>query len=310
MNKLAILSIILVSFILTGSIVFVVESNDELDINSGKLKNRIHPNNLNLILEPTGVCSNEEHVDPKILVYVFSRVGSTSLRSTIRNAWSSRFDRVRAVFVIGQSENSILADEIQKESLTYGDLIQGDFVDTYRNLPFKSLSAWMWATKNCKFTRYFLKLDDDVVPNIPYIMRYLKSGKFRPPRRWFACNVMSSVKPIRDKSSSYGKYFTTFDEWRENKYPKYCDGVAVLFNYDLMTRLYSQSHLMRDFWIDDVYVGLLASQIKHVRFINWSRFVYRYNTSSPRLKKTFLFVKDVQQAHIYSQLAGYFLEND
>ena len=51
----------------------------------------------------------------------------------------------RLVFMLGATENVTLQEEIIAESREHGDLVQGSFLDTYRNLTYKSVMGHVWV---------------------------------------------------------------------------------------------------------------------------------------------------------------------
>ena len=53
-------------------------------------------------------------------------------------------------------------EEIQNEHLLYGDIVQGDFVDTYRNLSLKAVVGNLWVSKFCSQAEFVVKTDDDM----------------------------------------------------------------------------------------------------------------------------------------------------
>ena len=70
-------------------------------------------------------------------------------------------------FVVGLQDNRTVQAQIELESNVYHDIIQGDFIDRYTNLTFKSLLAMNWTEKYCSKAKYFIKSDDDMVINFP-----------------------------------------------------------------------------------------------------------------------------------------------
>ena len=50
----------------------------------------------------------------------------------------------------GSTEASDLQEEIEKENSEHHDIIQGDFVDSYRNLSYKNIMGKLWVSEFCK----------------------------------------------------------------------------------------------------------------------------------------------------------------
>lgn len=60
---------------------------------------------------------------------------------------------MRHVFLLGRSrlEQDMVA--VQKEQMTYGDIIMHDYLDAYANLTLKTLSALRWTVVHCATAR-------------------------------------------------------------------------------------------------------------------------------------------------------------
>lgn len=100
-----------------------------------------------------------------LLIYVHSSPANLKKRLTIRETWAKRslFPQTRLVFMLGSTPDQDLTDRISLESHIYNDIVQQDFLDSYRNLTFKAMMALDWLVKYCSQARYVLKTDDDVV---------------------------------------------------------------------------------------------------------------------------------------------------
>jgi hypothetical protein len=87
---------------------------------------------------------------------------------------------------------------IQDENRKYGDIIQGDFIDLYENLTFKSLMSWRWIKYNCMKAQYFLKLDNDVFMNTRVVLDYITNKSvFNPPEFSLSGDIRHTSHPSR-----------------------------------------------------------------------------------------------------------------
>ncbi|NWI21742.1 B3GT4 galactosyltransferase, partial [Crypturellus soui] len=73
------------------------------------------------------------------------------------------------------------------EAAAHGDLLQGPFADTYRNLTRKTLLLLAWAAARCPGARYVLKADDDVYVNVPALLAHVAA--LGHPRRLYLGRV-------------------------------------------------------------------------------------------------------------------------
>ena len=133
----------------------------EMKIEAGKNQQVF---NYRFIRNPeNSICGNSTNID--LLVYVHSSPSNFNRRNNIRKSWANRllFPGIRLIFILGSSEKKIIGQLNQEESNKYGDIIQSDFLDNYRNLTLKSFMAIRWVYKYCHQAKFVLKTDDDVI---------------------------------------------------------------------------------------------------------------------------------------------------
>ena len=154
-------------------------------------------------------------------------------------------------------ERKLAQDALSFEADTYGDIIQGDFLDSYRNLTYKAIMGLRWVSTYCKHAKFLLKTDDDVFVNIFNLVALLRN-RTEPAKKSLMCITMPSVV-LRDKGN---KWYVTRDEYPNDTYPTYCGGLAFLLTTDVADALFEASLDTPFFWIDDIYVtGILASKV-------------------------------------------------
>ena len=54
-------------------------------------------------------------------------------------------DTCRLVFMLGESERREKQEDIIREAREHGDIVQGSFRDTYRNLTYKTVMGHVWV---------------------------------------------------------------------------------------------------------------------------------------------------------------------
>ncbi|NXX72580.1 B3GT4 galactosyltransferase, partial [Spizella passerina] len=92
--------------------------------------------------------------------------------------------------------------ELLAESRQHGDILQGDFADSYANLTRKTLLLLRWARACCAAAPFLLKADDDVFVNVPAVATYLATWRGAPARLYLG-RVHWSVAPNRDPRSRH-----------------------------------------------------------------------------------------------------------
>lgn len=192
-------------------------------------------------------------------------------RMTIRKTWGKEnnlvdligaSDQVRIVFLVGESENPLINELVRKEATIFKDIIQGNFLDTYRNLTYKHLMGLKWVTYFCPKSQFVVKADDDIFLDVIQLALLLKAKKMQltpnAMQNLLACSVVRTGKPKR----SISKWQVSFKDYANESYPDYCNGWLIVMSSHVAFKLYSMSSQQPFFWIDDVLItGIYASRL-------------------------------------------------
>ncbi len=247
--------------------------------------------NLQIKLRPSGLC---EFKSKFVLIYIFTSVNSFTKRQKIRDTWAIKSLpnnlNFNLVFIIGDQRDEKINKQIKQEQYKYNDLIQGNFIDAYRNLSYKSLITWRWINKKCSHASYVIKLDDDVLLNTFKLNQFISKSNynlFETNKNSFICWILRASYPLRNSDS---KWFASEAEYNHNlyknitspnsPYPFYCNGPGVIMTTDLISKLYRKAFEIKLFWIDDVYVGILGHYVK----ADFKDITYLYSGDFNRLK--------------------------
>ena len=144
---------------------------------------------------------------------------------------------------------------IVNESEQYGDILRGEFMDTYKNLTLKSLLLLKYATEFCGEVPFLVKSDDDILINVPYLARVLQTQN--NTRSIIGC--VNVNPPVRRT----GKWGMSRADFPSERYPKYVRGGAYVLPVPLARELLEASKYFKLFPWEDVYVnGILAKAVK------------------------------------------------
>ncbi len=101
------------------------------------------------------------------LIFVPSRPSSFLRRNAIRQTWGTDLRRnplnFSLLFFVGKADEGSDQKTLEEESETYGDVVEADFLDSYRNLTLKTAVAFYWISVHCSETRIVIKCDDDTI---------------------------------------------------------------------------------------------------------------------------------------------------
>lgn len=157
---------------------------------------------------------------------------------------------------------------IEEENRLHGDILQIDYIETYYNNTYKTLSSLRWAFENCKDTEYLVLIDDDYYLSMKNLLLFLKnpldhnasrfSKEFIPyDGRLYAGWVISGWKPPRH----FSKWYTSLYEYPFNIFPDYVTGGITVFSNRAFKELYAASLFVNVFKLDDINLGIVAKKI-------------------------------------------------
>lgn len=208
-----------------------------------------------------------------LFVYVHSAPANFKKRLMIRNTWGNAKYypgvTVRVMFFMGKKDDQKVQEALQFESEQYHDIVQEDFMDTYRNLTYKGIGALKWVSTYCSHAKFILKTDDDIFVNMFTLLKHLQSMEKVGTRTsgTILCLVWNRMKVMRE-----GKWKVSKEDWKDDYYPTYCSGSAFVLTTDVVVRLHEISYHVPFFWVDDFYItGLLpmkAGNITHKQFMS------------------------------------------
>ncbi|UJR22761.1 hypothetical protein I4U23_025793 [Adineta vaga] len=222
----------------------------------------VNPHNFSYILNPGYSVCNNSNSGIFILVYVHSGPGNYQRRVVIRETWAARslFPEIRLVFMMGKSTDENLMKAIKYENEIYHDIVQEDFIDSYKNLTFKGIMALKWISIYCSNIKYILKVDDDIVVNTFTLfnhLRYLDKNNPEGQKGTILCLLWTAMMVMRDSKS---KWYLSKEDFPFDKFPPYCSGSAFIITGDMAAKMYNASLYIPFFWVDDYYItGAVAT---------------------------------------------------
>ncbi|KAG0720271.1 Beta-1,3-galactosyltransferase 5 [Chionoecetes opilio] len=199
--------------------------------------------------------------DPFVLAMVITAVENFQQRDRVRTTWAKpeffQYTGLKAVFVVGATNNETLQESLDEEIDAYEDIIQSDFIDTYRNLSYKTVSLLSWVRDYCPRTPFIAKIDDDVVVN-PFNLRlYLhKHLLTNPSPKNIHGRARFRAKPMRNS-----KWAVTKEEYPDERYPPIVLGSAYIVDRNAVDVLLAYVPYVPMLWLEDVYLtGLVAKK--------------------------------------------------
>ena len=247
-------------------------------------------------------CGQDNGKDLLFIAFVPLSPKSFEKRDLIRSTWANKTylkSKAKVIFLSGKSNESLVNLQIKNESLKYADIVQNDFMDTYYNLTIKTIMGFKWVSSYCQNAKYTLKIDDDVVVNITFLIDYLeglvKNNKSQNNTLIGNCYTKATV--VRNVNS---KFYMSKSEFKEDFYGEYCDGPAYILTSDLNLSLYQKSLNTSLIKFEDVYVGVLAKRLSSTfvyineKYISSNWDITNFEKNSQLHKRLFIYSYDME----------------
>lgn len=240
------------------------------------------------------VCSHPEHVQ---------------LRQTIRATWGNDVKHLggaEVVFLVGATTDGSWQELIRREMVIHGDLVQVDIVEDYRNLSRKVIKGMDWVVRNVPRTRYYMKCDDDVYLNVPFLLSELRRGVIKSKQILGA--LSSSARVIRDPRDDWSVPYTVFPA---ETFPPYVAGGGYVMSKLALQLLLNVLPNQRLIHLEDVFItGVLAQEaglthVSHEGFSFWlsskanpcdiisCRRIVSVNMSAKRISKLYSEINEI-----------------
>ncbi|XP_014289223.1 beta-1,3-galactosyltransferase 5 isoform X2 [Halyomorpha halys] len=206
----------------------------------------------------------------KVVVGIMSAPSHKDARMAIRQTWGHYALRqdVSLAFIVGTSKEVQLNSITSEESTIYGDIIRGNFIDSYDNLTLKTISFMEWVDNYCSSSPFVLKTDDDMFINFPKLLSFIE-------KHWKSENTIfgrlaRKWKPIRNKRS---KYYVSVKQFSQPVFPDFNTGPAYLLTGDIINRLYKNALKSTYLKLEDVFTTGIVAQSLNIKRVHINEFI-------------------------------------
>lgn len=215
--------------------------------------------------------SIEDTIKTEILVLIITAPNNRDFRDQLRKesyltypwqyTYKPEFD-VKYAFVCGYSSNVTLLSEMREEAAETGDLLIGEYEDTYENLVYKTIWLLRYAVDRYSFD-FMMKVDDDTFLNskllFDFLYKYMKPKYNDKNLGYYGGMIRHGPRDVQ-RDGQWGVKRWEFDP---DKLPPYLVGGAYILNYKAARQVIdiNSKHLMVAFRIEDAYVGALADRV-------------------------------------------------
>uniref|UniRef100_A0A0N5BAR9 Hexosyltransferase n=1 Tax=Strongyloides papillosus TaxID=174720 RepID=A0A0N5BAR9_STREA len=183
------------------------------------------------------------------VIVIRSAQTSIDYRNYIRETWKKNTEpKIPIIFVCGNNGNF----DLSTENETYGDILQLDFVDSYKNLTRKMMGIYDYFLKNSKVSEIIV-INDDTIVNAT-ALNEITNKRFDNP-------VM-----IGKVSRGYPRLFFNWLPWYvssedyPNKcYPPFVQGSSFIINRSAASLIHKNICKFPFVHLDDVFMGIITN---------------------------------------------------
>lgn len=227
--------------------------------------------NFSYLHNPWGACGQSLI---QLLIVVPSALGNFDLRNKLRSG--KRFDFInnhaRMLFFLGTTHNETLLAQINDEVKKFGDIVQENSIDIYKNIRHKAMSMLKWAVTFCPNTKYVLRTDDDIDVDLRKIVDAMKLTSHKL-ENFILAKTKKYEGPVRHKN---WKLYISQEEYPNSTYPTF--GLGALLGYPIGTvrLLYQAALRVKAIWLDDVFITALCAPKVNVTLLEHPAFTFKH----------------------------------
>lgn len=238
--------------------------NTMATVAEGELGGGISPGPFSYTINEPDKCVQSRQA-PFLVLLIATEARQVEARNAIRQTWGNESAAPAAglirLFLLGKTEGelgTLQQRTLEAESQRYHDILQQDFLDSYKNLTIKTLMGMNWVALHCPRASYVMKTDSDMFVNTEYLVYKLLRPEIKPKKNYFTGNNMRGFGPNRNKNS---KWYMPPEMYPDDKYPTFCSGTGYVFSGDLASKIYGVSLSVRRLHLEDVYVGICLAKL-------------------------------------------------
>ncbi|XP_018019613.1 beta-1,3-galactosyltransferase 4-like [Hyalella azteca] len=217
-------------------------------------------------LQNPKICNGSAE-DVMALVLILSHPSHINHRKALREQMPGEILAeigMRRAFLLGdpnvsqEQDPPVNQSKIDAENNKFNDIVQGNFLDHFRNLTYKTVMGLTWATRFCSRAAFIIKMDDDIAVDFFHIRQLLQT-RYANIKNVLLGQVIINAKPYRTSS----KYQVTQEEYVGDEYPTYLRGGFYIAPMETVRKLVLNAHRFRYLGIEDVFVtGIMAQDLQ------------------------------------------------
>jgi len=248
---------------------YVRKGNEVINPRMYKIPKYVDRHRYEYIHKPKLSCA----ADIVLVLCTPTAVGDSTSRQRLRHQRKFFVNHYNAtlVFFLGVSPDldDGLQSRVDKEAIVHNDIVQENYLDTYKNLSIKSVSITRWVSEFCSTAKFVIKSDPDVLIRPTVLL-----GAMRRKSLEYPVFVIGQIMKYRPNRNPKSKWYVSFDEYREMRYPKFALGPTYGFTVQAAALLYQASVEIPFFFLEDVFVTGMCRRHKDIPLIRDADFTF------------------------------------
>ncbi|CAG5123906.1 unnamed protein product [Candidula unifasciata] len=184
-------------------------------------------------------------------------------------------NRAKLLFFLGSPSRGGNIHTVQKnidqEMKEFGDIVQEDFEDSYKNNRLKSVSMLRWVSTYCSTAKFVLRTDDDIEVNVSALISVLHRTSHSLNN--FIIGMKRTKDPPRRDNS---KYYISEQEYPYPVFPPYLLGGLLGYPVSTARLLYEAAMRTQPIWLEDVYITGICAYKLHIPILEDPEFVFKH----------------------------------
>ena len=185
-------------------------------------------------------------------------------RREIRSTWcnsklSTQGDLWQCIFLIGQTIDTRTSSKLKEESLRHRDILQGSYLDSYRNLTLKVMHGLSWLSRKCE-APYVLKTDDDCFVNTLLLWQFLLHHNTQTTNL-YAGNMVVNPNKRKVIRKLNEKWSVATEDYLPEYYPMYASGSGYAMSLDVVKKTVEESQFIKPIPNEDAYIGIVMDHL-------------------------------------------------
>ena len=167
---------------------------------------------------------------------------------------------------------TLMLTQINEEAARYHDIVQENFVDSYKNLSIKSVAMAKWVSKFCPNATFLIKSDTDVSIR-PHVLVRAMQRQYNVHRD-FMIGIRRKYKPRRNPLS---KWYVPSDTYQEVNYPEFVLGPTYGYTVNAAASIYNASMHLPLFSLEDVFVTGMCRRLVGIPLVDDDEFTFTHS---------------------------------